>query len=38
MVQATDFANRDDLAEFRPLYWAAVGRILIERDMSTRRW
>ncbi len=31
MVEASDFANRDDLAEFRPLNWAAVGRILVER-------
>src|SRR5437870_13045420 len=36
MVEATDFANRDDLAEFRPLNWAAVGRILFEREVSTR--
>src|SRR5213592_4951154 len=36
MVEATDFANRDDLAEFRPLNWAAVGRILVEREVSTR--
>src|SRR2546427_2140829 len=35
MVEATDFANRDDLAEFRPLNWAAVGRILVEREVST---
>src|SRR5467141_823738 len=36
MVEATDFAKRDDLAEFRPLNWAAVGRILVEREVSTR--
>ena len=36
MVEATDFANRDDFAEFRPLNWAAVGRILVEREVSTR--
>src|SRR5207247_9579286 len=36
MVEATDFANRDDLAEFRPLNSAAVGRILVEREVSTR--
>jgi hypothetical protein len=36
MVEATDFANRDDLAEFRPLNWAAVGRILVEREVSMR--
>ena len=30
MVEATDFANWDDRAEFRPLNWAAVGRILVE--------
>src|SRR5947199_9941348 len=36
MEEATDFANRDDLAEFRPLNWAAVVRILIEREVSTR--
>src|SRR3989441_8519294 len=36
MVEATDFANRDDLAEFRPLNCAAVWRILFEREVSTR--
>ena len=36
MVEATDFANRDDRAEFRPLNWPAVGRILGERKVSTR--
>ena len=36
MVQATDFANRDDPAEFRPLNWPAVGCILVEREVSTR--
>ena len=36
MVEATDFANRDDPAEFRPLNSPAVGRILVEREVSTR--
>ena len=36
MVEATDFANWDDRAEFRPLNWAAVGRILVEREVSAR--
>src|SRR5207247_8932329 len=36
MVEATDFANRDDPAEFRPLNWPAVGCILVEREVSTR--
>jgi len=36
MVEATDFANRDDPAEFRPLNWPAVGRILGEREVSAR--
>src|SRR3989454_2509960 len=36
MVEATDFANRDDSAEFRPLNSPAVGRILVEREVSTR--
>ena len=36
MVEATDLANRDDLAEFRPFNRAAVGRILVEREVSTR--
>jgi len=36
MVEATDLANRDDLAEFRPFNRAAVGRILVERQVSTR--
>ena len=36
MVEATDFANRDDLAEFRPPNCAAVWRILFEREVSTR--
>src|SRR5439155_20957223 len=36
MMQATDFANRDDSAEFRPLNWPAVGCILVEREVSTR--
>ena len=29
MVEATDFANRDDPAEFRPLNSPAMGRILV---------
>ena len=36
VMQATDFANRDDPAEFRPLNWPAVGCILVEREVSTR--
>ena len=36
MVEATDFANREDPAEFRPLNSPAVGRILVEREVSTR--
>src|SRR5207237_10592004 len=36
MVEAPDFANPDDLAEFRPVNWADVGRILVEREVSTR--
>ena len=34
MVEATDFAKRDDAAEFRLLNWPAVGRILVERQVS----
>ena len=34
MVKATDFANRDDPAECGPLNWPAVGRILVERQVS----
>jgi hypothetical protein len=36
MVEATDFANRDDAAELRLLNWSAVGRILFERQVSAR--
>ena len=36
MVEATDFANRDDPAEFRLLNWPAVGRIHVERQVSAR--
>ena len=36
MVEATDFANRDDPAEFRPLNSPAAGRVLVERKVSTR--
>jgi hypothetical protein len=31
MMQAADFGNRDDRAEFRRLNRASVGRILVER-------
>jgi hypothetical protein len=34
MMKATDFWNRDDLAEFRPLNWSAVGWVLVERQVS----
>ena len=34
MVEATDFANRDDPAEFRLRHWPVVGRILVERQVS----
>ena len=34
MVEATDFANRDDPAEFRLLNWPTVGRILVERQVG----
>src|SRR5437870_11018907 len=34
MMKATDFANRDDVAEFRPLNWSTVGCVLVERQMS----
>jgi hypothetical protein len=36
MVEATDFPNRDDSAKFRPLNSPAVGRIRVEREVSTR--
>ena len=36
MVEATDFPNRDDSAESRPLNSPAVGRILVEREVRTR--
>jgi hypothetical protein len=36
MVEATDFANRDDPTELRLLNWPAVGRILFERQVSAR--
>ena len=36
MVEATDFANRDDPADFRLLNWPAVGRILVERQVRAR--
>ena len=34
MMQAADFGNRGDRAEFRRLNWASVGRILVEREVS----
>ena len=36
MVETTDFANRDDPAEFRLLNWPALGCILVERQVSAR--
>ena len=36
MVQAADFWNRDDPAEFRPLNWPAGGCILLEREVGPR--
>src|SRR5260370_629627 len=36
MVQATDFGDGNDPAEVPPLNWPAVGRILVEREVSTR--
>jgi hypothetical protein len=35
-MQATDFGNRDDRAEFRPLDWPSVGCIFVEREVSAR--
>src|SRR5207302_11471707 len=37
MMQAADFGNRDDRAELRPLDWPAVGRVLVEREVSARQ-
>lgn len=34
MVEAADFAERKDPAEFLLLNWPAVGRILVERQVS----
>jgi hypothetical protein len=34
MMQATDFRNRVDRAEFRQLDWPSVGCILVEREVS----
>ena len=34
MMQAADFGDRDDPAEFRGLNWPAVGCILVERKVS----
>ena len=36
MMQAADFGNRGDRAEFRRRNWASVGRILVEREVSAR--
>ena len=36
MVQATDFGDGNDPAEVPPLNWPAVGRILVEREVSAR--
>ena len=36
MVQAADFANRDDPTERGPLNWPAVRCILVEREVSAR--
>src|SRR5437870_101613 len=36
MMQAADFGSRDDRAELRPLDGAAVGRVLVEREVSAR--
>jgi hypothetical protein len=36
MVEATDFANRDDPAEFLLLDWSAVGSIPAQRQVSAR--
>jgi hypothetical protein len=34
MVEATDFTNLDDPAEFWLLGWPTMGRILVERHVS----
>ena len=34
MMQAADFGNRDDRAEFRRLNWPSVGCVLVERKVS----
>ena len=34
MMQAADFGNRDDRAEFWRLNWPSVGCILVERKVS----
>src|SRR5881296_3233261 len=36
VMQATDFGNRDDRAEFRWLDGSSIGRIFVEREMSAR--
>ena len=35
MMQATDFGNRHDRAQLRRLDWPRVGRILVEREVSS---
>src|SRR5215471_9341674 len=36
MMQAADFGNRDNRAEFWGLNWPSVGGILVEREVSAR--
>src|SRR5262249_14796233 len=36
MMQAADFGDRDDQAEFRRLNWPSVGCVLVERKVSPR--
>ena len=36
VMQATDFGNREDRAEFRWLDGSSIGRIFVEREMSAR--
>jgi len=35
MVEATDFRNRDDRPQLRPLDWPLIRRIFLEREMSS---
>jgi hypothetical protein len=35
MMQAADFGNREDHAEFRRLDWPSVRRVLVEREVSS---